>query len=222
MSPILIVVLHAAAFTCIVSGISVIFASLAEWTLHRFLMHRRVRIFAYPFEKHAMIHHQVFKADETYHLIHEKDKMTIPMAWWNGFVLALVGTLPFAALSFCFWYHPFLITWDAFITIYAYYGVYEYLHWCMHLPRWRRLEFTRVFQWLNGHHLLHHRNMGTNFNVVLPLFDLFFGTLIVRATTRFKQASGYAVPDVQPFDVSAAKTEVFAKRKRPIVFLEAP
>lgn len=198
MSPIVIVYFQAVLFTGIVSGICVIFAAFAEWTLHRYLMHKRVRVFSYPFERHAVIHHQVFKADETYHLVHSKDKWTIPMAWWNGFALALVGTIPFAVVGFASGYHPVLITWDAFVTAYAYYGAYEYLHWCMHLPRRRRLEFTWIFQRLNGHHLLHHRHMGKNFNVVLPLADLALGTLIVRSSVRFKQARGYAVPDVQP------------------------
>jgi len=30
-----------------------------------------------------LVHHQTFKADHTYHLIHEEDKETIPMAWWK-------------------------------------------------------------------------------------------------------------------------------------------
>ena len=47
------------------------------------------------------------------------------------------------------------------------------MHWCMHLPRRRRrLERSGVFFRLNGHHLLI-TGMHKNFNVVLPLADLF-------------------------------------------------
>jgi sterol desaturase/sphingolipid hydroxylase (fatty acid hydroxylase superfamily) len=80
----------------------------------------------------------------------------------------------------------------------GYYGAYEYLHWCMHLPRERRVERSGLFFRLNGHHLLHHRYMGKNFNVVCPLADLCLGTLLLRSPVAFAQATGPAVPNVQP------------------------
>src|ERR1700722_5598084 len=79
--------------------IAVIFASFFEWILHRFLMHRPVGKFDYAFRAHALVHHQTFKADHTYHLINEKDKKTIPMAWWNGPVLIAIGISPFLVAS---------------------------------------------------------------------------------------------------------------------------
>ena len=72
------------------------------------------------------------------------------------------------------------------------------MHWCMHLPKKRQVERSGIFFRLNGHHLLHHRYMRRNFNVVLPLADLSLGTLLLRAPVHFKQARGPAVPDVQP------------------------
>jgi hypothetical protein len=78
----------------------VVLASFFEWTLHRFVMHKRVRIFRYPFERHALVHHHIFKGDATYHLVHDEDKRTIPMAWWNGPALVAVLLLPFLAASF--------------------------------------------------------------------------------------------------------------------------
>ena len=75
---------------------AVFFASFFEWTLHRFFMHRPVGKFDYAFHAHALVHHQTFKADHTYHLIDEKDKKTIPMAWWNGPLLIVLCQLPFA------------------------------------------------------------------------------------------------------------------------------
>jgi len=175
---------------------SVIYSSFFEWTLHRYIMHRPLGKFRYPFESHALVHHRVFKADDTYHLINPKDAKTIPMAWWNGPVLVLLGILPFiiaAALIGHWW-----LLVGAVLASASYYGTYEYIHWCMHLPKKRNLERSGIFFRLNGHHLLHHRYMGKNFNVVLPLADLFLGTLLLRAPMHFKQARGPAVPDVQP------------------------
>jgi fatty acid hydroxylase family protein len=176
--------------------VSIIFASFFEWTLHRFMMHRPFWKFTYPFERHALIHHRIFKADHTYHLIHEEDKQTIPMAWWNGPVLIAVGQLPFALTAFLLGQWGFLC--GSVLACSAYYGAYEYLHWCMHLPRKRSVERSGIFFRLNGHHLLHHRYMGKNFNVVFPLADLCFGTLLLRSNVHFKQAEGPSVPNVQP------------------------
>ena len=176
--------------------VAVVFASFFEWTLHRFVMHRPVGSFTYPFKSHTLVHHRIFKSDHTYHLIHEDDKRTIPMAWWNGPVLVAAGMLPFGLVSLLSGQWGILV--GATLACGSYYGAYEYMHWCMHLPRKRHVERSGVFFRLNGHHLLHHRYMGKNFNVVFPLADLCLGTLLLRSKIHFKQATGPCVPDVQP------------------------
>jgi hypothetical protein len=174
-----------------------VYGSFFEWSVHKFLMHRPFGGFQYAFRAHAVVHHQVFKADHTYHLVHEHDKETIPMAWWNGPVLILLSSIPFVAVSWLLGQWG-LVT-GAAIGMSSYYVLYERIHWCMHLPKARRLEQSWLFRRLNGHHLLHHRYMHKNFNVVFPLADLCLGTLMLRAKTRFAQAMGPSVPDVQPY-----------------------
>ena len=176
--------------------VATVFASFYEWTLHRFVMHRPLGNFRYPYETHALVHHRVFRADETYHLIDANDAMTIPMAWWNGPALVAIGQLPFLAASFFSGHWALLCGSSAACA--AYYGAYEYMHWCMHLPRKRNVERSGIFFRLNGHHLLHHRYMNKNFNVVMPLADLLLGTLLMRSPVHFQQARGPSVPDVQP------------------------
>jgi hypothetical protein len=177
-------------------AVAVVFASFFEWTLHRYVMHRPLWKFRYPFETHALIHHHVFRADETYHLKHEKDKETIPMAWWNGPVLVLIGVIPFGTLAWVVGHWGILVGSSAACV--GYFAAYEYMHWCMHLPKKRRVERSGIFFRLNGHHLLHHRYMHKNFNVVFPLADLLLGTLLLRSPVTFKQATGPSVPNVQP------------------------
>lgn len=143
-----------------------------------------------------MIHHRVFRADETYHLIHAKDAKTIPMAWWNGPVLIAAGIQPFIVAAA--WLGHWWLLAGVVPACIGYYATYEYIHWCMHLPRKRNVERSGIFFRLNGHHLLHHRYMRKNFNVVLPLADLLLGTLLLRSPLHFKQARGPSVPDVQP------------------------
>jgi hypothetical protein len=175
---------------------STVYASFFEWTLHRFVMHRPLGSFRYPFESHAIVHHKVFRADESYHLINPHDAKTIPMAWWNGPVLVLVAMVPFAVAAWSMGHWGFY--WGALSACAGYYGTYEYIHWCMHLPKKRHVERSGIFFRLNGHHLLHHRYMHKNFNVVMPLADLLLGTLLLRSPIHFKQPVGAAVPNVQP------------------------
>ncbi|MBI3191894.1 MAG: hypothetical protein HYZ36_04440 [Pedosphaera parvula] len=118
------------------------------------------------------------------------------MAWWNGPVLIAACQIPFVAAA-ALTGHGWLLCGSVLACI-AYYSAYEYMHWCMHLPKKRNIERSGIFFRLNGHHLLHHRYMHKNFNVVLPLADLFLGTLLLRSKVHFAQATGPAVPNVQP------------------------
>jgi sterol desaturase/sphingolipid hydroxylase (fatty acid hydroxylase superfamily) len=174
----------------------IILSSFFEWALHRYVMHRPFFGFKYPFRAHACVHHQIFRADHTYHLQEEKDKKTIPMAWWNGPALVLVGMVPIVAVAWPLGLWGMAL--GVLLAFSGYYAVYETIHWCMHLPRQRSIERAGIFFRLNGHHLLHHRYMGKNFNVVFPLADLCLGTLLLRSKVCFAQARGPAVPDVQP------------------------
>jgi sterol desaturase/sphingolipid hydroxylase (fatty acid hydroxylase superfamily) len=172
------------------------FTTFFEWAVHRWLMHRPLLGFDYAFRTHALNHHKKFKADETYHLIRHEDKFDIPMAWWNGPVLIVMCMLPFVAVGWAVGHWAFALA--ALPVFVLYYAAYEYLHWCMHLPKSRRVEKSELFRRLNGHHLLHHRYMNRNYNVVFPLADLLTGTLLPRSKTHFAQARGPSVPDVQP------------------------
>ena len=174
----------------------IIWASFFEWTFHRFFMHRPVHGFTYPFQMHALTHHRTFKADETYHLQNPADAHLVPMAWWNGPALIGLCAIPFAAASWLTGRWGLLC--GSVAAFMAYYAAYEYLHWCMHIPKSRRVERAGIFFRMNGHHLLHHRYMNKNFNVVLPLADFCLRTMLWRSKVRFAQASGPSVPNVQP------------------------
>jgi hypothetical protein len=183
-------------WTAIGTLIAVVYCSIFEWLLHKFIMHRPLGSFSYPYKAHALLHHRIFKSDHTYHLVDEKDKYTIPMAWWNGPALVTIASIPFVLASLLSGSWGILV--GAALATSAYYGAYEYMHWCMHLPRKRHVERSGIFFRLNGHHLLHHRYMNRNYNVVLPLADLCFGTLLLRSKVHFRQARGPSVPNVQP------------------------
>ncbi len=174
---------------------SVIYCSFFEWILHKHVMHTNLKWFSYPFRAHAKVHHGLFKSDHTYHLQETGDKKTVPMAWWNAPVMWLFH-IPLIVLVQYWIGHS--IFWGVLLGLILYYATYEYLHWCMHIPRKRNVERSGIFFRLNGHHLLHHRYMNKNLNVVFPLADLLMGTLLPRSPITFAQARGSMVPDVQP------------------------
>jgi hypothetical protein len=176
--------------------LGIVFDSFFEWVLHRFVMHKKIGRFDYPFRAHALVHHRIFKADQSYHLINPADRETVPMAWWNGPVLIALCQIPFIVIAF--FIGGVALVCGSLLAVSLYYGAYEYMHWCMHVPRKRNLERSGIFFRLNGHHLLHHRYMNKNFNVVLPLADLCLGTLLLRSKVGFAQATGPSVPNVQP------------------------
>ena len=93
--------------------------------------------------------------------------------------------------------------------------MYEYLHWCMHLPKARQFECFGLFRRINGHHILHHRYMHKNFNVILPIADLCLGTLMRRSRVRFAQVQGPSVPNLQPHGFIPDQTVEFGTEAGP-------
>src|SRR5437868_1645835 len=115
-------------FWCAIGAISgAAFSSLFEWVLHRYFMHRPTAGIRYPFERHALVHHQIFRADHTYHVINESDKKTVPMAWWNGPVIVALCQFPFLILALVL--RKWGLLCGAALACTAYYAAYEYLHW---------------------------------------------------------------------------------------------
>lgn len=156
-----------------------VYGSFFEWALHRHVMHRPLLFLRYPFRAHALTHHVIFGSGPDYHLRHPEHAEKVRMAWWNGPLLLLInvpvaGAVGWAAGS----------TWAGgsfMAAIVLYYALYEFLHWCMHVPRRRWFQSWRSFQWIDRHHRLHHLRPDRNLNVVLPLADTVLGTLISRA-----------------------------------------
>jgi len=136
-------------------------------------------LLGYSFHAHALIHHGLFRADQSYHLQREEDEPKVTFAWWN-------------APGLLFLHVPLLVSvgylsgspgyWGGAAALVLYYALYEYLHWCMHVPQNRWLENTRAFRFLKVHHYLHHRFAFRNLNVVLPLADWVLGTLVLASS----------------------------------------
>ena len=130
----------------------------------------------YPFRAHALVHHGLFRTGAQYFLPDVK--------------IIRKGSLRLVERPVYYPASPTRFLWlqrtlDANIlagavsALILYYFLYEYLHYCMHIPKRRWLETTAWFRWLDSNHHMHHKRHFNNLNVVLLPADIVFGTLIL-------------------------------------------
>jgi hypothetical protein len=168
--------------------VTLVYGSFFEWTLHRNVMHRRTWL-SFPFEVHALLHHRIFRHDETYHALNEEMKKHVTFVPRDYILLLLVNTPVFLAAEWLFRQPVLLGGWAAVLL---YLGMFDSLHWCFHVPRGRRVERWFLVRWLKEHHRVHHQHQNRNFNVVLPLADAVLGTL-KRATSEDPETRGHPI-----------------------------
>lgn len=128
---------------------------LAEWWLHKDLMHRILR--------RAHWHHHT----------HPLDDPPVP------------PFMPDVALAAIFAVLVAIGGWRVGGSLFAGfalgYGVYFYAHWCIHLGWWpMRGWFGDVVR----RHDVHHSDIEANFNVLFPLGDWLFGTLVAPTASK--------------------------------------
>lgn len=158
----------------VIAGI--IYGSFFEWTLHRNIMHRKTWI-SYPFELHAMLHHRLFRHDETFHALNEEMKQHVRFVPRDYILLLLVNTPVFLAVELILRVPVLIGGWVACLL---YLIAFDTLHWSFHVPKERFFEKWGWHRWIKQHHLLHHRYQNRNLNVVLPLADFVFRTRISK------------------------------------------
>jgi hypothetical protein len=170
--------------------VGVVQASLFEWAFHRYWLHRPW-LPKECFTQHTLIHHQLCKFDDTFHVEDEEQHEALTFMWWGGPLLIAINLVPWALLSVVLnaWgfelpYLAFLITFVSSMALY--YAGYEGLHHLMHKPKFPFVERSRYFQFIKRHHRIHHVYMNRNLNVLLPLADLMLGTLVTEMPSARK------------------------------------
>ena len=128
----------------------------------------------YSFQAHALVHHGLFRADPTYHLQPGVDAKKVTFAWWNAPLL--IG-LHMPLLLTLGWLFGWSVCVGGILAMAFDYVLYEYIHYCMHVPQNRWIESTRAFKFVNTHHYIHHRYPYQNLNVVNVLADWVIGTM---------------------------------------------
>lgn len=157
-----------------------VFANLAEYTLHRFLMHRVRWPFEFLYRRHSGEHHRFF----TRHRMDVDSLRDLPAVIFPARVsLFFVGGVAAPAAWVVGWRITPDIGWLFLATAVAYYLSYELLHLGAHLPVQNRWGRARVVRWVRAHHAVHHdprRMRHEAFNITVPLWDAVLGTVASR------------------------------------------
>ena len=173
--------------------------NFVEWSMHKFVMHRLVDVFALRaiYDRHTRQHHQYFTDnDATIDSIREFRIVFFP---WRVLIVLVVFGLLFG------WIASVLINPNAgyivFIGMIGHYMVYETFHFCCHV---RDNWFVRHFPLINTirrHHTAHH-NMGimmhVNMNLTFPIADWFLNTSDLKRGLLGHLFNGYSDAHVKP------------------------
>ena len=80
----------------------------------------------------------------------------------------------------------------------------------------RLLRNSRAFQFIDNHHFLHHFKLNRNFNVVLPIVDMLFGTYEDSSKATLDEKQQYWLcpnsPNVKPFELIPRTTREMLAR----------
>jgi sterol desaturase/sphingolipid hydroxylase (fatty acid hydroxylase superfamily) len=156
-----------------------LFGSYFVYWFHRFVLHRPTRWAYFGYKRHTLEHHRFYDYDHI--TADERDDLHITLfPWWSGGSLSL--TLLLGSLAFTPLVGPNVPHLVMFMSA-LYLILYEFVHSVSHQPDSNPLTRLPVLSFLREHHRLHHDPalMGKyNFNVVIPLFDWWFGALVTR------------------------------------------
>jgi len=162
-------------------------ASFAEWAFHRYWLHR-------PwlpkgcFTSHTLVHHQLCKFEDTFHVHDEEQHEALTFKWWGGPMLIALNVAIWLPVTWVLganhvlsWWAAWMVSGNVFIVFAIYYAGYEGFHYLMHKPSIPWIERSRVFRFLERHHRIHHVRMDRNYNVLAPLADVLLGTFTLDA-----------------------------------------
>jgi hypothetical protein len=167
--------------------------NFVEWAMHRFVMHRKIDVFALRaiYDRHTRQHHQYFTDNDI--TIDTTREFRIVFFPWRVLITlgvggAVIGTLASVVFNANAGYVVFL-------TMVAQYLVYETFHYCCHVhDNW----FVRNAPFINTirrHHTAHHNQgimMRYNMNLTFPIADWFLNTSDVRRSLLGTLFNGYS------------------------------
>ena len=176
-----------------------LYESFFEWAFHKYLFHSP-KFIKQTFKAHQLVHHQRYKyAHSSYEVQEGQERDHIAMDWFALPLFVAVHVPIFLVVQWATGWHSF---WGGVASVVAYYTVYEYFHYGMHVPSGKWFERTPVFQFVKEHHRIHHKYMQQNLNVFFPLADKVLGTYRSAASVTT------ATPPSPPAAPSASSSPV--------------
>lgn len=151
--------------------------SFIEHLTHLLIMHRRCPLIPYGYD-HTTSHHAVFGSGETYHatqpwmLAHG-----IGFTWREYLLFPIFCSAVYIPVELVVG-RPLYV--GAIASVFVGLIAFDVLHRRFHNPRDTWFQRSRLFLFLKNHHRRHHEDMTRNLNVVFPLADLLFGTLLLN------------------------------------------
>lgn len=160
-----------------------LYANLAEYLGHRFVMHHRRPGLSLIYERHALQHHRFF-THRAMQFDSSADFRAVLFPPMLMVFFAITFALPAGLLLT--WLFSANVAWLFVMTALGYYGCYEILHfayhqeddsWIMRLPGVKRMRQL---------HLDHHDPavmQKGNFNITWPISDVLFGTRVAKTNS---------------------------------------
>ena len=97
--------------------LAVIQSSFFEWAFHRYWLHRPWM----PkdcFTTHTLIHHQLCKFEDTFHVVEEEQEEALHFQWWGGPTLVSINIVPWVLLAWVLATRGVGLPYLAFLTNY--------------------------------------------------------------------------------------------------------
>jgi hypothetical protein len=167
---------HVRPVELLVVPVVFLLANLAEWSVHKRLLHRRWKPMAVLYDQHTPMHHRIYRyGDMEIRTVRELRFVLIPAMGVVGIVLAAA---PAAALAG--WLLGSNVGWLFLSTAALYVVGYELSHLAYHLPARSFVGRRWLVRVMREHHALHHDPQlmqRWNFNVTVPVGDWMFRSI---------------------------------------------
>lgn len=153
-----------------------LFGNVAVYFIHRYPLHKRLKIWSFPFDSHTVEHHRYFTSENiTYRNALDFYAIFFP-SFVVAFYVALISPLFYLTSSYILGRDGALFFTGASA---GYFLLYEFFHWASHLPKDHFLMKSSWISMMREHHRIHHNQKlmhKYNFTIVYPLMDIIMGT----------------------------------------------
>jgi hypothetical protein len=150
-------------------------ANAGEWHAHRGVMHRRTKLLEAFYRWHTPVHHAVFAPGDM--AVRAPRELWLVLLPALALPVLLAVAAPIAALLAVLGGRNLGLLWLALVMLQ--FGAHEAIHLACHLPARGWPARLMPLSALRRHHEHHHAPRAVarcNFNVTLPLWDVFRGT----------------------------------------------